>query len=58
MAWPVRAVQPDLPRRSASEPPWRGADDRLDGGYALVVLEGKGEALLVSEAAQRAYLGR
>jgi CHAT domain-containing protein len=35
MAWPVRAVQPGLPRRSASKRPWLGADNGLYVGYVL-----------------------
>jgi len=34
MAWPVRAVQPGLPRRSASKRPWLGADNGHYVGYA------------------------
>ena len=35
MAWSVRAVQPGLPRRSASTRPWLGAGKGLYVGYVL-----------------------
>jgi predicted metal-binding membrane protein len=37
MAWPVRAVQPGLPRRSASTRPRLGAENGLYVGCALAL---------------------